>query len=47
MVATTTYRALETDTAVNYRVSPSRIDAGMASGLLVGVASMFTVVTGR
>jgi len=28
-------------------VSPSGIRAGLAGGLLVGVASVFTLVTGR
>ena len=49
MVATTAYSALETETTVRYphRVSPSGIRAGLAGGLLVGVASVFTLVTGR
>ena len=49
MVATTACRALETETAVRqpHRVSPSGIRAGVAGGLLVGVASVFTLVTGH
>jgi len=33
--------------AVAHRVSPSGIRAGLAGGLLVGVGSVFTLVTGR
>jgi len=42
-------RALETETTVRlpHRVSPSGIRAGLAGGLLVGVGSVFTHVTGR
>jgi len=49
VVATTAYRAVETETTVRHqhRVSPSGIRAGLAGGLLVGVASVFTLVTGR
>ena len=44
MVATSAYRALETETTVRYphRVSPSGIRAGLAGDLLMGVASVFT-----
>jgi len=44
----TAYRALETETTVRYphRVSPSGIRAGLAGGLLTGVDSVFTLVTG-
>ena len=49
VIATTAYRALETETSVRqpHRVSPSGIRAGLAGGLLVAVASMLTLVTER
>jgi len=49
VIATAAYRALETETTVRlpHRVSPSGIRAGVAGGLLVGVVSVFTLVTGR